>query len=521
MRYVDILDLALSALVQQKVRTTLTSLGVVFATFILVASLSVRQGVKETIVEQYAKFSELRRVEVYPRARPDSREKEIPPDKLEVKGVMSEAKRQRIRQQIVNRWRYVGRPEIETRLTEDVVKALASLDHVRAIDPVLMHPAWASLSDKTEQVSTVAALPEHEQLRTRLLAGATFASPMSRQVIVTEYLLYQFGVVNDSDVEQVLGQKLRLEYRFQERSLDPGYLVSVLTGASKSVKRDDSNALDKVLAQLPAALDKFDLSKEEKSSLRALLTRDPAAPETRQVVFGEEFTICGVLRSPGKEDRNDRWDWWLNNSDVVVPAKTAEDLFFRVPRHQESGLDRVLVEVDHMDHVKDVAARIKGMGLSTSTMLERIEMEQFTYNLIFSSMTVFAAIGLLVAALGITNTMLMSVLERVREIGIMKAVGGRDLHIQTIFLLEGALVGLVGGLLGLLLGWAASYPGDAWVRSVVSSNLSIKLESSIFRFPPWLQVAAPAFACLMTTLAAYYPARRAARVNPITALRHE
>jgi len=59
------------------------------------------------------------------------------------------------------------------------------------------------------------------------------------------------------------------------------------------------------------------------------------------------------------------------------------------------------------------------------------------------------------------------------------------------------------------------------VRSVVSSNLSIQLESSIFRFPLWLQASAPAFACAITTLGAYYPARQAARVNPVAALRHD
>src|SRR5262249_42083794 len=99
--------------------------------------------------------------------------------------------------------------------------------------------------------------------------------------------------------------------------------------------------------------------------------------------------------------------------------------------------------------------------------------------------------------------------------------GARDGHIQLIFLVEGGLVGLVGGLLGLLLAWAGSFPGDTWVRSVVESGLSIKLENSIFAFPWWLVAGGPAFACLVTTLAARYPARRAARVDPVKALRHD
>src|SRR5205807_9908608 len=144
--------------------------------------------------------------------------------------------------------------------------------------------------------------------------------------------------------------------------------------------------------------------------------------------------------------------------------------------HREQGYRRATVEVDDADHVKEVSAQISALGIGTRSLIEHIEREQFTYLLVFASMTIVAVIALLVAAIGIANTMLMSVLERVREIGIMKAVGARDHHIQAIFLVEGLLVGVVGSLLGLLLGWASSFPADSWVRATVSARLSINLD---------------------------------------------
>ena len=72
-----------------------------------------------------------------------------------------------------------------------------------------------------------------------------------------------------------------------------------------------------------------------------------------------------------------------------------------------------------------------------------------------------------------------------------------------------------------LRGWAASFPADAWIRSLVSRDLKIELKESLFVFPPWLTAGVVGFAVLVTTLAAVYPARRAARVTPLTALRHE
>ena len=136
-------------------------------------------------------------------------------------------------------------------------------------------------------------------------------------------------------------------------------------------------------------------------------------------------------------------------------------------------------------------------------------------------MTCVAGVALLVAALGIANTMLMSVLERTREIGIMKAVGAGNLHLQLIFLIEGGLIGLSGGGLGLALGWGASFPADSWVRSMVSRDLKIELSEPIFVFPAWLTLTVLAFAVIVTILAAVAPARRAARVDPVAALRHE
>ncbi len=136
-------------------------------------------------------------------------------------------------------------------------------------------------------------------------------------------------------------------------------------------------------------------------------------------------------------------------------------------------------------------------------------------------MTVIAIVALLVAGLGIINTMFMSVLERTREIGILKAIGASRGHIQSIFLVEGMVVGFIGGVLGMLAGWGISIPADVWVRSNVEKQLNIKLEQSIFLFPWWLLLVVWATALVVTTGAAWFPARRAAKVDPIRALRGE
>jgi putative ABC transport system permease protein len=179
------------------------------------------------------------------------------------------------------------------------------------------------------------------------------------------------------------------------------------------------------------------------------------------------------------------------------------------------------VVVDREDNVKEVLGQVRELGLGAFAATEFIDRERLQYRLIFGAMTCVAGVALLVAALGIANTMLMSVLERTREVGIMKAVGARNGHVQLIFLVEGGLIGLVGGVLGLSLGWLASLPADRWVRSFVQRDMKVELKEALFVFPPWLVLTVVAFAVLVTTLATAYPARRAAKVNPVAALRHE
>jgi putative ABC transport system permease protein len=211
---------------------------------------------------------------------------------------------------------------------------------------------------------------------------------------------------------------------------------------------------------------------------------------------------------------------WLY-TDLLLTPDAAESFYLRMPRAAEQGYGEVVVEVDEPENVKAVQEHIREMGLESHSAVEFIEREQFTYLIVFTAMSVVALIALLVAAIGITNTMLMSVLERVREIGVMKAVGARDGHVKAIFLMEGALIGWVGGLLGLAVAWGTSFPTDSWLRARVAERLKIQLEGSLFAFPWWLVAGAPVFAVLVTTLAALYPASRAVRIDPVQALRHE
>jgi putative ABC transport system permease protein len=517
MRIADILGLAISALWQQKARTLLTTLGVIFGSFVLAASLSIGHGVQETIERESRRSTQLRKVDVQPRWQ--GRESDVPPEQVRVEGGLNDARRQRIHSALVNRKRNFNPQGPPVPLTRDRLRLLADIEHVEAVIPVVGLSGWAIFGPRSELAYMISAEPDSASLRSRIVAGRFFDSPNELSAVVTELLLYQAGMTDDAAIDSIVGKKVRLEFHAERRAFGLGMYLLKPDGVGTT--REESSALEKIKNQLPGRLDRFDLAPAERDLLgRALRESPPKQAE----VYGTEVTVTGVLRMPTEEEQSDAgrtMSWEQTSSDVVLPLRTAEDLFFHSSAQGELGVNRAFLVVDHEQNVKAVVEEVKKMDLNAFAATEWIDRQRLLYLLIFGAMTCIAGVALLVAALGIANTMLMSVLKRMREVGIMKAVGAGNGHIQLIFLVEGGLIGLVGGSLGLLLGWAASLPADRWVRSMVQRDLNIELKQALFVFPPWLLLVVVLFAILVTTLAAVYPARRAAKLSPVTALRHE
>jgi putative ABC transport system permease protein len=131
-----------------------------------------------------------------------------------------------------------------------------------------------------------------------------------------------------------------------------------------------------------------------------------------------------------------------------------------------------------------------------------------------------AAISLLVGAIGIANTMFMSVMERTRQIGILKALGATDSEIMKLFLLESAMIGFIGGLIGVFLGFIASGAiSELGVRMIGTGVRGI--ENGITVITPELVFFAVGFSVVIGIVSGLFPARRAARLQPVEALRYE
>ncbi|MFO0845984.1 MAG: ABC transporter permease [Gemmataceae bacterium] len=507
----DALGLALTALWQRRTRTLLTTVGVAVGSFVLLASLAVGRGVQDVILRQLRKQDQLRRISVWPggRGRP-----KVKLEDIEVEGQMSDDRRTRLREAMRQRGHKPGPVKAPAPgLTAEQVAALSRLEHVEAVTPGFV---WNGTIDrgtgKPRWAMGRTAAEDDPGFARRLVAGRPF-EPGEKAIAVSEYLVYQWGFQDEAEVGRALNQPATLNLTVTQPSV--ASLLFLLNVSLPELTEGERRVLNKLVDQLPQALAKTDLTAAERKTLAGLLKL--AKPESSRAV-ARSLPVVAVYRDVARSELGP-WEGGPELNDIVMSPAAARELYFAVPGRAQVGIPSVSVRVDREEYLRPVEEAIKDLGYSTFSLAELLDQIRINALLISAACTLIALISLAVAALGITNTMLMSVLERTFEIGVMKATGARDGEVMGLFLTEGALIGALGALLGLAGAWLASFPGDRFAHHLIATQTPMRLDGSVFVFEAWVVVGVVAAVSLLTTLAAVYPAWRAARIHPVEALR--
>ena len=202
-----------------------------------------------------------------------------------------------------------------------------------------------------------------------------------------------------------------------------------------------------------------------------------------------------------------------------VPIE-ALDRMQRGQTFRPGELSRVTVWVTRPVELQPVEEKVRAMGFDTWSLAGQVKEMRKVFVLLDALLAAVGAVALVVAGLGIVNTLLMTVLERYAEIGALKALGASEGDVRVLFLSEAGLVGLAGGLGGLGLGRAVSWLIEIGVNAYARSK-GVDQAIAAFAFPVWLLLGALVFAIVASVISGVYPASRAARVDPIRALRGE
>jgi len=299
---------------------------------------------------------------------------------------------------------------------------------------------------------------------------------------------FQFisGLPSDDPDKLRLAQKVNVLKIIEGRNLEPGDKFKAVAGYSYTIK-------DEVFPKV-------------------------AGPGSKLKINGVGFEIIGILQKTGSP---------TDDKGLIIPLDVAEDVLEIPGEEGNRNRDMIVAEISLGMDPEIVAESVHRHLMKFRNLddgeedfqVETADQLLGSFNSILAVVQAvligIAAISLLVGGIGITNTMYTAVLERTKEIGIMKAIGARNSDVLLIFLIESGTLGLIGGGLGVLIGYGIS--------SMVTVALkSVMLDTYIQTFfPPWLIFGALGFSFIVGTLSGTLPAIQASKMNPVDALRYE
>jgi putative ABC transport system permease protein len=462
MTFRDTFGLALRNLNQAKLRTALTTLGVSIGIASLAGMMSLGVGLEEQLTGRFTQSGLFDAITVTRQA-----------PRFAGRGARGRGFGPRLNGPA--RGRGAAPDEPRPPLDDAAIAALAALPAVREVYPNIRVPVGVTLdqADDFAMASGTPASARNEGAFQSMTAGTFFPDGAADACMLT--LDFLKGLTDKAPAD-VVGRTITLSYATSPVDL-PGMVAS---GAGM------------VAPDVPQS---------------TLLCRISG------IVEREPGTLAGA-----------------GLSGVMVPLETAKTIDAAISEARRGGApdgtpantrtySSLTVRVSGAEHTQDVEDKIKNLHFTAFSIADALQGAKRAFLILDIVLALIGSIALAVSSLGIVNTMVMSILERTREIGIMKAIGGGDGDIRRIFLVEASTIGLLGGAAGIALGWAVgriiNFGANIYIRSQGGAP------GNLFSLPLWLIGGAIAFSWVVSLIAGSYPARRAARLDPIQALRHD
>ena len=469
MSLLDIYWLALRNLRQSKLRATLTTSGVVIGVAVIISMISFGLGLQRDALSRFQNLDGLSEIHVFGSTLFSLAAKQ--------QQANSGQPAPQSASQTAN-GEFTPDYIPERSLDDGALAEIAQIPGVIYVKPHINFSAYARANNRTVMETLRGApVPDPSSRLKSYVVGRMIGSPDADEVVVTQSFVRRFGFTRFADA---VGQTLEI-------------------------------------MDAPAGRD------------------DASNTKPDELVVARTYRIVGVLaEDPG----GNRFRGLTAPSNIYLPLEAARSwkdehpdplsrVALRLARQngsvssgQKVSFTTAVVRVSDPVQMAAVRTRLSQLGFGSFSFVDEFKQIRSIFLIINSALALLGGISLLVASLGIANTMLMSTIERTREIGIMKAIGAEEWEIKQIFFVEASVIGLVGGILGALLAWGVDALANRLAYQFILKPQGVDY-LEFFQLPPALWIGALALALLVSMLAALYPTARAARVDPVTALRHD
>lgn len=464
MSLMDLLVMSKNSLVRRKLRTMLTVLGVVIGTASIVVMVSLGIGLQQSVYKTAEESGGLTNITV---------------TSTEL-GMDATTSKQSTKK--------------EKRVTDTSIKELQEIAHVKSLSPILTVPA---------------------QLQKGAYTASVQLTGMSEQAIKDlNFPLASGSLPNKQSANMELLVGNMVANNFHEKGNEEG--LGMYTDDSETT--DSKSPVDFTKDSVFLSITDYnsDGSSQEMGSTMSLATS--VKPAKKYLV-----KASGILKGTSSE-----WTSYSNN--VYVPM---ENLLGVLKKQMKNGVlpgqptrkggkpypylvySSIVLKADNVEHVDSIMKEVKSLGYQVSSNMELINSSKKQFATIQGVLAAIGAVSLFVAAIGITNTMMMSIYERTKEIGVIKVLGCSLKNIQQMFLIEAAFIGFLGGFLGNVLSFIVSFMINTFAAG---AGEGIGVSGSLSQIPIWLVLVSVGFSILIGMLAGYFPALRAMKLSPLVAI---
>jgi putative ABC transport system permease protein len=483
----DMLRISFGNMWRMKLRTFLTVAGIVIAIAAFVSMISFGAGNQQNIEREYNKLGLFTTMQVYPKeSKNDS-------------GVVSKKK-----------------------LDKKALDQIGSLPGVNLVYPYDAFDVKIRFGDSvvTSRAQAISSNAVQTKLFSNLSSGNSFTADSLKQLIVSSDLVKKLGIALP---DSIVGKQLIVSVQVSQ--LDSGLTHIIREGGVSLWDRIKKIHFDSLL-------DKNYRNKIIRNEVNGVVQRFINGFMNAQETISDTLVVCGVRNaSPMGRSRIES---------VILPIATAEhfrstgfsgnpiDLFtsissgnFLMQSEDENGKSYPQITIDFDSHVpyENIKNSVEALGYKTFSFAEQFNEIQKFFFYFDMALGVVGLIALITASLGIVNTMVMSIIERKREIGILKSLGADERDIGILFLFESGVIGIVGTVLGIFIGWLITRLVSIIAQSYMSNQGIPSMD--LFALPLWLIIISLVVGVGVSVLAGSYPASRAAKVDPVEALRND
>lgn len=455
MRFPDLLMMSINNLRRRKLRTVLTVLGVIIGTASIVVMVSLGIGLNELNMELIASSGSLTTIDVYSASRYSM-----------ISGAASQD----------------TEPNY---ITDEVIRDFSRLEHVKEVSPVLSVNILARQGAYEAQYLSLMGVSQYYLSQIPLAWGEP-PKEGETGLVVGNTVLQQFSNAKTGDMYWQTGELPDVD--FQGKPLFVVFDMEAYYQSQSNSSSEDGTKVTPPKKYLMNAVGMVEGGQEDWNAYSNNLYTD---------IEGLKSLLKRVFRG-GK----------------AIPGQPTNK---KGKPYSYFIYDSAQVFVDDMDHVTGVQKELADMGFQVSSQMDWLESSKKQSSIAQAVLGGIGAVSLFVAAIGIANTMMMSIYERTKEIGVMKVLGCDMGNIRNMFLIESGFIGFMGGLAGLALSLAIS----AVVNHFVSGEALVGIPGDLSRIPAWLALAAVGFAVFVGMAAGFMPAMRAMRLSPLAAIRNE